>query len=48
VRTSDVRPTLDNDICEIANKLLIELCLSSVRFFSPTYDKRIIIMLEHL
>jgi hypothetical protein len=31
VRTSDVRPTPDRDICERANKLLIELRSSSVR-----------------
>jgi hypothetical protein len=33
VRTSDVRPTPDSNICERANKLLIELRPSSVRLF---------------
>ena len=33
VRTSDVRPTPDSDICERADELLIELRSSSVRLF---------------
>jgi hypothetical protein len=31
VRTSDVRPAPDSNICKRANKLLIELCSSSIR-----------------
>jgi hypothetical protein len=31
VRTSDVRPTLDSNVCEGAYKLLIGLCSSSIR-----------------